>query len=164
MLNIKGCLSAMRPPLVTPKSRHVCAKAVRTFLEAGGMSTAGRPGFAWAYRLWLPTKGFNLIAKLYGKAQQAQWTAQNAKPGDIAVMPHGIYGHICMWSGRFWCSDFVQNNMWVYGGDGLCLIFRYGGQVISPNSEPPLDLTPIAIALNRLNTNCDREQIQNAFL
>lgn len=162
-LNINGCLNAMRYPLVTAHSRHECAGAVRRFLEAGGMSTVGRPPYAWLYRHWLPTKGFNCIAQITGKSVQAQWTARYAQPGDIAVMPHGMYGHICMWSGKKWVSDFVQNNMWVYSGNGTCLIFRYSGQMDQIIQEPPLDVTPIANAIHQLNT-CSAEQIYRSLL
>ena len=49
-------------------------------------------------------------------------------------MDHGVHGHICMFDGNQWISDFVQNNMWVYGGDGTCYIFRYNGEI-----DPTLD-------------------------
>lgn len=111
------------------KSVGRCAKYVRTAIEAGGLSTAGRPGSAYQYKKYLPTIGFKFIGSIFGKAKQREWTNKNAKPGDIAVMDHGKHGHICMWNGSKWISDFPQNNMWVYKGDGECSIFRYGGTI-----------------------------------
>jgi len=111
------------------KSLHQCAKYVRQAIEAGGISTAGRPVSACKYKNFLPTIGFNLIGQIRGKIDQAKWSNKNARPGDIAVMNHGEHGHICMWSGKQWISDFRQNNMWPYGGEGTCYIFRYNGQI-----------------------------------
>lgn len=108
---------------------HKCANYVRQALEAGGISTAGRPQYAKDYATYLPTIGFNNIGSIHGAAKQKEWSKTNAKPGDIAVMNHDVAGHICMWTGNQWVSDFKQNNMWVYGGDGTCSIFRYNGTI-----------------------------------
>ena len=74
---------------------------------------------------FLPKIGFTQIEKITGKVKQYNWSLKNANPGDIAVMNYGKHGHICMWDGKNWVSDFRQNNMWVYKGDGECVIFRY---------------------------------------
>ena len=111
---------------VGPKSDGRCARYVRSMLEAGGMNTAGRPVSAYQYAGYLPKKGFKHIASLSTKSEQAAWSNSNALPGDIAVMAHGQHGHICMFTGKQWVSDFVQNHMWPYSGDGLVNIFRYG--------------------------------------
>lgn len=108
------------------KSVGSCAKYVRMAIEAGGLSTVGRPVAACNYTAFLPTKGFKHIATLSNKQEQAQFSSSNAQRGDIAVMSHGKYGHICMWNGNQWISDFKQNNMWPYSGNGVCRIFRYG--------------------------------------
>lgn len=149
-LDIRRCIAAMRPPLVTVKSRHVCAMAVRSFLQAGGMNMNDRPGSAYQYIAYLPRKGFRNIAVLANSAQQNAFSRQYAQPGDIAVMYHGKHGHICMWSGGRWVSDFYQNNMWVYSGEGACWIFRYNGQVIQMEDLEP----PINYAL--FNASCDK--------
>lgn len=109
----------------TTKSRGICAKAVRLMLEAGGLNTTGRPKSAWQYVFFLPNIGFKHIKSLYGKNEQASWSMTAAQPGDIAVMSHGEHGHICMFTGKQWLSDFPQNNMWPYSGDGICNIFRF---------------------------------------
>jgi len=107
------------------KSIGKCAKYVRTAIEAGGLSTDGRPASAYQYVDFLPKIGFSEINKITGKIKQRDWSLKNAKPGDIAVMKHGKHGHICMWDGQRWISDFVQNNMYAYKGEGECVIFRY---------------------------------------
>lgn len=121
--NIRGALQAMQnPSLVHPKSTGTCARSVRSFIEAGGLSTAGRPVSACRYTEFLPKIGFRHIATLKGKDSQNGFMPQ---PGDISVMNHGVHGHICMWSGYQWVSDFPQRNMWPYAGEGICNIFRY---------------------------------------
>lgn len=106
----------------TGKSVGGCATAVRTFIEAGGINTTGRPTAAKDYVTFLPKKGFTCIATLVGLSAQAAFKAQK---GDIAVMGHGSYGHICMWSGTQWVSDFPQQKMWPYTGEGTCKVFRH---------------------------------------
>lgn len=109
---------------VQPKSIGKCAAYVRKAIEAGGLSTNGRPVSAYMYKDFLPKIGFKEIAEISGKLKQKEWTDKNAKSGDIAVMDNGKHGHICMYNGKQWVSDFIQNNMWVYKGDGVCKIFR----------------------------------------
>lgn len=65
------------------------------------------------------------------RAQRQQWTRENALPGDVACMYDGnysykalkgykngqaqyAYGHVCMYSGDKWVSDFGQSDMYVY--------------------------------------------------
>jgi hypothetical protein len=102
-------------------TQHACAKYVRQAIEAGGISTAGRPTWAWKYMNYLPTIGFKYI----GNFQRGF----KAEPGDIAVyMKNGnpnVPGHICMWTGVQWCSDFRQNSMIVYGGTKEAKVFRF---------------------------------------
>ena len=124
------------------KSCGYCARYVRTAIEAGGLSTAGRPGSAYLYTSFLPKIGFQPVTQLYGKSSQSQWSASNAKPGDISVMSHGQHGHICMWDGRQWVSDFRQNNMWPYSGDGQCSIFRFTGEVTNSPAPPAGGIPP----------------------
>lgn len=116
-----------------PKSQHACAKFVRMALEAGGLSTAGRPNAAQDYHLngFLAKIGFEWIATLPDKAEQARWTSQYAQPGDISVMqaPSHNWGHICLWTGSQWISDFRQNHMRPYASAGMhttaCWIYRW---------------------------------------
>ena len=124
--NLNGALAALNNNAQI-KSSGWCARYVRTAIEAGGVSTAGRPASAYLYTSFLPKIGFNLVTTLFGKSAQAQWSSSDAKQGDISVMSHGQHGHICMWNGRQWVSDFFQNNMWPYSGDGTCAIYRWDG-------------------------------------
>lgn len=98
-----------------------CAKYVRLAIEAGGLSTVGHPIAACDYDTFLPTIGFNKVNK------------NNYTPvkGDIivleAVSGHP-YGHIAMYNGSKWISDFVQNDMWggsAYRNKAEYTLFRY---------------------------------------
>lgn len=123
MWNIKDSLEYLNRNAKS-KSIGKCAAYVRKAIEAGGLSTEGRPVAACMYKDFLPKIGFNEIAEVTGKIKQQEWTHKNAKPGDIAVMSHGKYGHICMYNGKCWVSDYVQTGMWAYRGDGTCKIYR----------------------------------------
>ena len=116
-------------------SLHVCAKYVRQAINAG-FRAAGFPGDLiksgfnpkkdpegtvqapnWAinYADLLPTIGFKLVAVIPPGDQTFI-----PEPGDIAVYTKGnsldVPGHICMYTGVQWCSDFKQRNMCVYNG------------------------------------------------
>lgn len=84
-----------------------CAKYVRMAIEAGGISTEGRPASAKDYDSFLPQIGYHELSK----------ENYNPLPGDIVVHeaqsghPHG---HIAMYDGQNWISDFVQIDM--FGG------------------------------------------------
>lgn len=133
-------------------SQHICATYVRAAIDVGfhtdpgkvtntqfgkpsytgsqGQSTdrfnkqrRGRPGWAWEYISYLPTIGFKCIGKV---SKNSNFTPE---PGDIAVYQKGsnpnVPGHICMWTGAEWASDFKQRNMIVYQSTPEAYIFRF---------------------------------------
>jgi RHS repeat-associated protein len=90
-----------------------CAKYVRLALEGGGMNTDGRPGSAKDYDKFLTKKGFYRVS------------STNYEPikGDIVVMKSFTYdgkshphGHIQMYNGTQWVSDFKQKDFWPGSG------------------------------------------------
>lgn len=119
-------------------STHRCAKYVRSAIDVGFNTDPndcnlksptcsytlkkGRPTWAWMYINFLPTIGFKHI----GTYTQNGYTPE---PGDIAVYfkdgNDKVPGHICMWTGVKWCSDFKQNNMIVYRNTKEAYIFRF---------------------------------------
>lgn len=86
-------------------SKGECAKYVRWAVEAGGLSTTGRPVSAKDYDKFLPKLGFSETSK----------EGYNPVKGDIVVIesisghPHG---HIAMYNGEQWISDFKQRDIW----------------------------------------------------
>ena len=93
------------------KPQHNCAKYVREAMEAGGMSTNGRPYYACKYGPFLLRKGFNQI----NITDPNDYTPIK---GDIVVFdtypgqPKYPAGHIQMYNGEKWVSDFVQRRFW----------------------------------------------------
>ena len=104
---------------------HACAAYVRSAIDVGFNTNPngnnsytgnhGRPDWAYKYSTFLPTIGFTKIATI-PSSQAGGYVPQK---GDIAVYKKGTDseypGHICMYTGTRWCSDFKQNGMYVYG-------------------------------------------------
>lgn len=90
-----------------------CARYVRQALEAGKVINSSYPVHAKDYGPTLTGKGF---VQIPASAQ----TPYEPQKGDIAVIqPYeggSISGHICMYNGAQWVSDFKQRDMW--GGPG----------------------------------------------
>ena len=89
-----------------------CATYVRLAMEAGGMDTLGRPDSACNYDKFLPKKGFTEVEIT---------SLEDYKPqkGDIAVFEafmgknsYHKHGHIQMYNGKQWVSDFKQRDFW----------------------------------------------------
>jgi hypothetical protein len=92
-----------------PRSIGYCAKYVRITIEAGGLSTEGRPGGATNYDVFLPKLGFSIVDS----------TGYVPKKGDIVVLKafqgknkYHQYGYIQMYNGVQWVSDFKQRDFW----------------------------------------------------
>lgn len=112
-------------------TQHECATYVRLAIEAGfndPNSTSGRPKWAWKYINYLPSIGFKFIDKV-DKLYNGDKGKYSPLVGDIAVYMKGnneyVPGHICMYTGNQWMSDFKQKNMIVYQSTPKAYIFRY---------------------------------------
>ncbi len=84
------------------RSHTCCAWFVMKAMWAGGKPCPILP--AADYRYILPSMGFKEIAKERYRPQT----------GDIVVFPRvgkHIWGHIAIWNGRQWVSDFRQKNL-----------------------------------------------------
>ena len=93
------------------KSIGSCAKYVRWGLESGGIDTSDRPNYACKYGPFLLRKEFNQI----NITDPNDYTPIK---GDIVVFdtypgqPKYPAGHIQMYNGEKWVSDFVQRRFW----------------------------------------------------
>lgn len=88
-----------------PKSVGLCALYVRKAINAGGIPLY-KCGSAWHYRYVLPILNFAV-----------KEVNDELKIGDIVVFqPIGgrKYGHIAIWNGTQWVSDFKQRNLIVH--------------------------------------------------
>lgn len=117
------------------ESHRVCAKHVRQALEAGGLDTTGHPINACEYINWLPANGWTKLGILRSERACTEFLKTGLRPGDIAVYhkPGAPTqpGHICMWTGYRWISDFKQRGINVYNEfPGAIYVYRYGGELI----------------------------------
>ena len=86
------------------RSQSLCAKYVREAIQNGGIRIIARPSCAYHYKDFLPILGFHTVEKPY-------------KKGDVVVwMPTGErkYGHIAIFTGDGWVSDFKQKSFYVH--------------------------------------------------
>jgi hypothetical protein len=83
------------------RSHTCCAWFVMRAMQSGGCPIGILP--AWAYRYALPLYGFHRVQ------------TTDYKKGDICVFPapggKHIWGHIAMWDGKQWVSDFKQQDI-----------------------------------------------------
>lgn len=87
------------------KSVGMCALYVRKAIIAGGIPLYVG-GDAWSYKCMLPILNFHQVGKM-----------SEREAGDIVVFqPIGgrKYGHIAIWNGKQWVSDFKQRNLIVH--------------------------------------------------
>ena len=90
----------------SPRSKGLCAQHVRKALETGGCPTWGHPMTAKSYKSFLLYLDFTCIDK----------KGYHPKRGDIVVFSSAKghpYGHIAMWNGKQWISDFRQMGLFV---------------------------------------------------
>lgn len=123
-------------PYYNTKSTHLCATYTKKIIQAGFEGTEldkYYTGNAFECRNILPKLNFRPIAKISGLSEVDKWkTLGLAEPGDVAVMEHGTYGHICYFYGDYWVSDYIQkgpHGLWPYGNSEpkIVYIFRYAG-------------------------------------
>jgi GH24 family phage-related lysozyme (muramidase) len=90
-----------------PGSLGKCAKYVRLAINAGGVATPGNPVSACNYNPYLEKFGFKKVSTTsYEKGDIAVFEAFQ---GDKKYHEHG---HIQMWNGTQWVSDFKQRDYW----------------------------------------------------
>jgi hypothetical protein len=88
-------------------STHRCAASVRQAMEAAGIPTSGHPGYAGDYGPFLQRHGAQAV-------DPASYTPQ---AGDIAVFDKSAdhpFGHVQVFNGQHWVSDFVQQGFSPY--------------------------------------------------
>ena len=99
-------------------SQKNCAKYVRLALEAGGLNTntIGRPDLACDYGPYLEKLGFHEVNPENFIPQKADIAVFQGYPGGTVSKTGRLCGHIQMYSGERWISDFKQNNFWPGAG------------------------------------------------
>lgn len=109
-----------------------CARYVANALEAAGLKFQRQPSAYMYHRNGILSKaGFGLVSKgMQGYTPEI---------GDVCVVDRfnsHEHGHICIWNGKNWVSDFVQRTPNVYkDGPGPMYFYRYGGPDLVPNDS-----------------------------
>jgi hypothetical protein len=101
-----------------------CARAIRLSLEAGGINTSNHPNSAKEYGPHLTRWGFSTVNQ----------TNYEPLKGDLRVFQNytggSIHGHINMYNGNQWVSDFYENGFWPGRGyrenNASFTIYRWG--------------------------------------
>jgi hypothetical protein len=100
-------------------SQGKCAMACRKGFEAGGLDTTGHPVDAKDYGPLLTKDGAAVVSQDSYKPQKADVVVFNGSDAH----PHG---HIAVYDGKQWVSDFKQNNMSPYrSGTPPATIYRF---------------------------------------
>lgn len=113
-------------PIKNPKSCSGCVKAVQHFVKNGlGGKDVGKWGDGYrggeGDKPAISKCGFEYVYSFKAGAtfdDLNRLSAEISKPGDVAFMRKGsdneAYGHVCMYNGENWVSDFRQNCVYVY--------------------------------------------------
>lgn len=105
-------------------STHQCALYVRLALAAGGLTqfNTNHPADAKDYGSYLTGAGFQLIDS---------GNINSPHMGDVVVfqpVPGGsTAGHIEIFAGSNWVSDFIQQTPWPYATHGAYSVYRFPG-------------------------------------
>lgn len=110
-----------------------CARYVANALEAAGLKFQRQPSAYLYHRNGILSKaGFGLVSKgMQGYTPEI---------GDVCVVDRfnsHEHGHICIWNGKNWVSDFVQkySPSPYKDGPGPLYFYRYGGPDLVPNDS-----------------------------
>lgn len=101
------------------RSHNCCAWFVMRAMQSGGCPSIILP--AWTYRYYLPMIGW----------KEVSLDSYSPQKGDICVFPyvkHHIFGHIAMWNGEQWISDFKQKNIIVNQAYSSYKVYRHKTQ------------------------------------
>lgn len=127
-----------------PSSRTSCAWYVMRALQHGGCPVGICP--AYAYAKVLPQIGF----------QEVDIHEYRPIKGDVIVMPQNhwsVFGHIAMYDGKEWISDFHQKTMWpspAYRKTGKYRVYRLSdGWHWAHVRTTPTDWIEWAVALGK---------------
>lgn len=104
------------------ESGHNCGKAVRLYMEALGIPTEGRPTYGGDYGPYLLSTGWRKLP-----------AGMQPKFGDVCVTKgqgKNKEGHISMYNGKQWVSDYIQSSPLVYSWAKIGIntnFYRYKG-------------------------------------
>ncbi|HFZ2419951.1 TPA: hypothetical protein ACIJ2D_005193, partial [Klebsiella pneumoniae] len=117
-----------------------CARYVKKALIAGGAS-AKNSGIESAknYGPWLLENNFKVVGGATTVCTGGVFTISGQQVGDVVVIqaaPHHVHGHMAMFNGTHWVSDFVQERGFypaqIYRDQNIpYTLYRYGDNTTS---------------------------------
>ena len=114
------------------ESSGYCARYVANALEYAGIKFQRQPS-AYMYHSngILKKAGFGLVS--------TSMSGYSPQPGDVCVIGrfnNHKHGHICIYDGKNWISDFVQRTPSPYrDGPGPLYFYRYGGPDVAIDTQ-----------------------------
>lgn len=107
-----------------------CAAAVRSAVDFAFNCHIERREAAKDYAPSYEKIGFKKVFTYSGVNKKDY----HPKAGDISIIQYEPDGHICMFNGKIWISDFIQSD----GGSKLPLAAMYGGKI--RDKDPKFDI------------------------
>lgn len=117
-----------------------CARYVKKALIAGGASVKNS-GIESAkdYGPWLLENGFKVVDNATTVRSGGVFTISGQQVGDVVVIqaaPHHVHGHMAMFNGTHWVSDFIQEKGFypaqIYRDQNIpYALYRYGDNTTS---------------------------------
>jgi beta-N-acetylglucosaminidase len=122
-----------------------CARYVKKALIAGGAS-AKNSGIESAknYGPWLLENNFKVVDNVTTVSSGGVFTISDQQAGDVVVIqaaPHHVHGHMAMFNGTHWVSDFIQERGFypaqVYRDQNIAYkLYRYSDNNSATQSSP----------------------------
>ncbi|MGK3141390.1 hypothetical protein [Pantoea sp. C2G6] len=122
-----------------------CARYVKKALIAGGVS-AKNSGIESAknYGPWLIENNFRVVDNVTTVRSGGVFTISDQQAGDVVVIqaaPHHVHGHMAMFNGTHWVSDFFQEKGFypaqVYRDQNIAYkLYRYSDNNSATQSSP----------------------------
>lgn len=116
-LNSAGKVVGSKP---SNSSAKECARHVRlAFLKCGINITEGKAA----------GRAKDYVNILKNSKHWKQIDPSEVQAGDVCAINYGVYGHLALYDGKQWISDFIQNSADVYGNKAKnrTYYFRYIG-------------------------------------
>ena len=131
-----------------------CARYVKKALIAGGAS-AKNSGIESAknYGPWLLENNFKVVDNVTTVRSGSVFTISDQQAGDVVVIqaaPHHVHGHMAMFNGTHWVSDFIQERGFypaqVYRDQNIAYkLYRYSDNNSATQSSPKTQIGKINI-------------------
>lgn len=131
-----------------------CARYVKKALIAGGSSVKNSAiESAKNYGPWLIENNFKVVDNTTTVSSGGVFTISGQQTGDVVVIqaaPHHVHGHMAMFNGKHWVSDFVQEKGFypaqIYRDNNIAYtLYRYASSINEKKNATTLSKGKIKI-------------------